>query len=146
MTEGAGGAPVELGAQLSAAAVAPVEQQRSLVEAALVGNADARAKLLSSHETLPEIKAALGTASASNPAAIARARRALDIAEQQARADGARIGQAVTAAVKTAFTTSVTRIYLFAIPLSAVALVVIVLWLPELPLSPRRHHEANTGE
>jgi hypothetical protein len=52
----------------------------------------------------------------------------------------------VTAAVKTSYTTSITRIYLFAIPLSAVALLVIALWLPETPLSKGRNTEVALGE
>lgn len=135
VAEGAGGPAVDLEAQLAAAAIAPIEQQRSLTEAAVSGNAEARAQLLSSAETLPEVKAAVTTTSPNDPAALDRAGSAIDAAEQEARADAARIGHEVTAAVKTSFATSVTRIYLFAIPLSALALLVIALWLPEIPLS-----------
>jgi len=146
MTEGAGGEPVDLEAQIAAAAIAPLEQQRTLTEAAWGGNVDARAQLLSSPETLPEVKAEVATTSGSDPAALARASSAIDAAEQQVRGDAARIAQEVTAAVKLAYTTSVTRIYLFAIPLSAVALLVIALWLPELPLSKAQHGETTGGE
>ncbi len=144
--EGAGGEPVDLGAQLAAAAVAPLEQQRHLTEAALGGNADARAQLLSSPDILPEVKAEVAATNGRDPAALARARSALDAAEQKVRADAARIGPTVTAAVKTSYTTSITRIYLFAIPLSAVALLVIALWLPETPLSKGRNIEVALGE
>jgi hypothetical protein len=61
-------------------------------------------------------------------------------------ADAAQIGQDVTVAVKASFATRVTRIYLFAIPLSAVALLVIALWLPEIPLSKADDVETVAGE
>ena len=144
--EGAGGAPVDLGAQLAAAAVAPLEQQRRLTEAALGGNADARAQLLSSPDTLPAVKAEVAATNGRDPAALARASSAIDTAAQEVRADAARIGPTVAAAVKTSYTTSITRIYLFAIPLSTVALLVIALWLPETPLSKGRNTEVALGE
>jgi hypothetical protein len=137
---------VDVGAQIAAAAIAPIEQQRSLLEGAFAGNADARAQLLSSPETLPEVKAEIAATSGTDPAALARASSAIDAAEQKVRADAMRIGQDVTVAVKTSFATSVTRIYLFAIPLSAVALLVIALWLPEIPLSKGHHAETAGGE
>lgn len=146
VAEGSGGESVDLGAQIAAAAITPIEAQRSLAEAALSGNADARAQLLSDPATLPEVKAAVTSTGTSDPEAFARASSAIDAAEQQARADAVRIGQDVTAAVKAAFTTSVTRIYLFAIPLSAIALLVIALWLPEIPLSTARSLEPVHGE
>ena len=110
------------------------------------GNADARTQLLSSPNTLPEVKVEVAATDGTDPAALARANSAIDAAEQDVRADAARIGPSVTAAVKTSYTTSITRIYLFAIPLSAVALVVIALWLPEIPLSKSRNTEADPGE
>ena len=143
---GAGGEPVDLAAQLAAAAIAPIEQQRTLTEAALGGNVDARAQLLSSPDTLPEVKAEVAATSGSDPAALARASSAIDAAEHAVRGDAARIAQDVTAAVKTAYTASVTRIYSFAIPLSAVALLVITLWLPEIPLSKAGDVETVAGE
>ena len=142
--EGAGGEGVDLESQLAAVAIAPIEQQRSLTEAALSGNTEARNQLLSSAETLPEVKAAITTTS--DPAARDRASSAIDAAEQAARTDAARVGQQITTAVKTAFATSVTRIYLFAIPLSAIALLVIALWLPEIPLGKGRKFETAHGE
>lgn len=146
IAEGAGGDSVDLGAQIAAAAVAPIEQQRNLTEAALGGNADARAELLNNPDTLPEVKAAVSATSGSDSEALAQATSAIDAAEQQLRADAPRIEQEVTAAVKAAFTTSVTRIYLFAIPLSVVALLIIALWLPETPLAKSRNLEPVHGE
>ncbi len=146
ITEDAGGEPVDLGAQIAAAAVAPIEQQRTLTEAALSGNPDARAQLLNNPDTLPEVKAEVASTSGNDPQALARASSALDAAEQDVRTDAARIGQEVAGAVKSSFATSVTRIYLYAIPLSAVALLVIALWLPEIPLSKARHAAPAGGE
>jgi hypothetical protein len=144
--EGVGGEPVNFGTQIAEAAVAPIEEQRTLTEAALEGNADARNRLLSSSETLPEVKALVAATSGNDPAAMARANTAINVAEQQVRAEAARIAPDVAAAVKAAFTTSITRIYLFAIPLSALALLVIALWLPETPLSKGRNFEPAGGE
>jgi EmrB/QacA subfamily drug resistance transporter len=146
ITEDAGGEPVDLGAQIAAAAVAPIEQQRTLTEAALSGNPNARAQLLNNPDTLPEVKAEVASTSGNDPQALARASSALDAAEQDVRTDAARIGQEVAGAVKSSFATSVTRIYLYTIPLSAVALLVIALWLPEIPLSKARHAAPAGGE
>ncbi len=81
--EGAGGQAVDLGAQIAAAAVAPLEQQRTLAQAALGnGDAAARAQLLGSPETLPEVQAALQGSSGADAQALAQANGALDAAEQ----------------------------------------------------------------
>jgi hypothetical protein len=57
MTEGAGGEPVDVGAQIGAAAMA-----------AFRGNADALARLLSSPDTLPEVKAVKAATNGTDPA------------------------------------------------------------------------------
>jgi EmrB/QacA subfamily drug resistance transporter len=131
-----GGQTVDLGAQIAAAANAPLEQQRTLAQAALGnGDAQARAQLLSGPETLPEVKAALQSSGGADAQALARANGAIDTAEQQARQESQQLGQTVSNAVKQSFATSVTRIYVYAFWLSVIALVAVALWLPEIPLS-----------
>ncbi len=131
-----GGQPVDLGTRIAAAAVAPLEQQRTLMRAALGdGDAAARAQLLNSPETLPEVRAQIQASTGADAQALARASSAIDAAEQQARQAAQRVGPSVSDAVKQSFTTSITQIYIYAFWLSIVALAVLVLWLPEIPLS-----------
>jgi EmrB/QacA subfamily drug resistance transporter len=135
-SEGAGGQAVDLEAKIAAAAIAPLEQQRALTQAAL-GNGDtaARAQLLGSPETLPEVQAQLLGSSGTDAQALARANGALDAAEQQARQDAQQVAPKVDEAVKRSYTTSITQIYVYAFWLSIIALATIVFWLPEIPLS-----------
>jgi EmrB/QacA subfamily drug resistance transporter len=144
--EGATSGATNLEEQLEKVALRSIDQQRTQAEQALNGDAAARTELLNNPTTLPEVKAAIEASSGSDPAALAQANSALDAAAVQARNDAPGVGQAVTAAVKAAFATSVTRIYLFAIPLSLVALAVIAIWLPEIPLSKGRPLERLHGE
>jgi hypothetical protein len=136
-TASEGGAQrIDLGPQIAGATIAPLEQQRTLAQAALGnGNAAARTQLLASAETLPEVKAALQGSSGAEAQALARANQVLDAAEQQARQQAEQVGQVVGTAVKHSFATSVTRIYIYAFWLSIIALVAVALWLPEIPLS-----------
>jgi hypothetical protein len=48
--------------------------------------------------------------------------------------------------VKLSLATSITRIYIYAIGLSIAALIVIALWLPELPLRKARRPETPAIE
>jgi hypothetical protein len=70
---------------------------------------------------------------------LAKVNSSLDTAEADALAKGAEIGREVDAAIKRAFTDSVTQIYWYAIPLVLVAFV-LALFIPELPL--RRSNSA----
>jgi EmrB/QacA subfamily drug resistance transporter len=137
------GQPVDLGAQITATVLAPIEQQRTLVQAALgAGDAAARAQLESNPETLPEIITQLKESSGADPQALTRANSAIDAAEQQARQTAQQIGPQVNNAVKLSFATSITRIYIYAFCLAIVALVAVTLWLPEIPLGKSNRAEA----
>ena len=138
-----GSQQVNVGEQIAAAAVAPIEQQRALTQAALGnGDAAARTQLLSSTATLPAIKEHVQASTGVDPQALARATSAIDAAEQQVQQAAQHIGQQVNIAVKLSFTNSITRIYVYSFALSIVALVVIALWLPEIPLSKGKRAEA----
>jgi EmrB/QacA subfamily drug resistance transporter len=138
-----GGQQVNLGAQIAAAVIAPIEQQRALAQAAL-GNGDAasRAQLLNGPATLPDIKEQLQGSAGADPQALARANSAIDTAERQAQQMAQGIGPRVNEAVKLSFASSITHIYFYALWLAVVALVVTTLWLPEIPLSKRSRGEA----
>ncbi|MBC8160112.1 MAG: MFS transporter [Roseiflexaceae bacterium] len=128
-----------IGDQISAAALAPLAQQRTLIQAALGdGDAAAREQLLSSPTTILAVREQLQGSSGADPQALARANNALDDAELQARQRAQAVTQQVDTAVKQSFTTSITRIYIYAFGLSLLALAVIALWLPEVPLSKSR--------
>jgi EmrB/QacA subfamily drug resistance transporter len=140
--EGAG-QQVDLGAQIADAAVAPIAQQRALATAALAnGDAAARAQLVSNPETLPEVKAQLQASDGADPQALARASQALDAEEQQVRQEAQVAAQRVITAIKQSYATSITRIYFYAIWLTAAALLAIALWLPEIPLRKSNRAEA----
>jgi hypothetical protein len=146
-SEAGGGQQLDLGAQIAAAAIAPIEQQRGLVQAALGnGDAAARAQLVSSPTTLPPIKEQLQASTGADAQALARANSALDAAEQQAQQTARGIGSRVTDAVRLSFANSITHIYFYALWLAVVALVVTTLWLPEIPLSKHSRIEAPVME
>ena len=131
-----GGQQVDLDAQITTVLLAPIQQQRALAEAALgAGDAAARAQLLNSPETLAAVKAQVQATAGADPQALAQANQAIDAAEQQVRSDAQRVGQQVNTAVKASYATSVASIYFYAIWLALMALIVIALWLPEIPLS-----------
>ena len=138
------GQQVDLDAQIVAAAVAPLAQQRVLAEAALGdGDAAARTQLLNSPETLPDVREQVRRGTGADVQALARANQAIDTGEQQARQEALDVSQRVTDAVKQSFATSITRIYVYAIVLAVIALIVVAVWLPELPLSRSNRNDAR---
>jgi EmrB/QacA subfamily drug resistance transporter len=142
-----GGQQIDLGAQIAASMIAPIEQQRKLTQAALgAGDAAARAQLLSSPTTLPALKEELQSSIGADSQALARANTVIDAAEQQAREQTQSLGQRVSDAVKLSYATSVTQIYLYAIWLTGAALLLIALWLPEIPLRKSNHTEMPVFE
>jgi hypothetical protein len=64
------------------------------------------------------------------------------MAEQQIRQETRGIGRRVSDAVRASYAASVTRIYVYAVWLTAAALVAIALWLPEIPLRKSNRAEA----
>jgi EmrB/QacA subfamily drug resistance transporter len=130
------GQQVDLRDQIAAAALAPLNQQRQLAQAALgQGDAGARTQLLSSSDTLPEVREELLASTGADAQALVRASRAIDVAEQSSQQQAQALGQRVHDAVRESYAISITQIYIYAFWLSIVALVVIILWLPEIPLS-----------
>jgi EmrB/QacA subfamily drug resistance transporter len=126
---------VDLGVQFASAATESIQQQRDLAQDALgSGDAQARAALLSRPDTLPAIKEQLQASTGADTQALAQVNAALDAAEQRAQQEGRDLGQRVNGAVKLSFATSITSIYFYAIWLAIVALILIVLGLPEIPL------------
>ena len=133
----------DLGTQIGAAVLAPIEQQRILAQAALgAGDAAARAQLMNNPATLPEIIAQLKESTGADPQALARVNSAIDAAERQAQQVAQQIGPRVSDAVKLSFATSITQIYIYAFWLAIVALVAVTLWLPEIPLGKSNRAEA----
>lgn len=88
---------------------------------------------------LQQIKAGLEQ---QKPAIVAQAREqavtqalaGLDTAQATAQTQGQTIAAEITAALKQSFATSITSIYLYAIWLIVAALLLIIGWLPEVPL------------
>jgi EmrB/QacA subfamily drug resistance transporter len=138
-----GGNQIDLDTQVTAALVAPIEQQRLLAQAALgEGDAAARTQLLNGPETLPELKAQVQHSPGPDPQALVRANQAIAAAEQQVQQTAHSVSQRLNGAVRLSYAASITRIYIYAFWLAILALVTITLWLPEIPLS--RHTPAET--
>jgi len=130
-----GGRQVDLGAQVAEVAHRRLAEQRALAEAALgKGDRAARAELLNNPETLAAVRELVQGSADANSQALTLANRALDVAEQQTQQEARRVGQRVNDAVKVSLATSITRIYIYAIGLSLIALSAVALWLPEIPL------------
>jgi len=137
-----GGGQIDLDRQVTAALVAPIQQQRLLAQAAL-GNGDATARmhLLNDPETLPEIKAQVQHSAGADPQGLVRVNQAIAAAEQQVEQTAHSISQRLNGAVRISYAVSITRIYMYAFWLAILALVMIILWLPEIPLSRHSHTE-----
>src|SRR5262249_31573904 len=130
-----GGQQLDLGAQIAATATASIERQRALARAAFGrGAAQARAQVLSSPDTLRAVKELVQGSAAADTQALVQVNATLDAAEQQAGQEARELGQRLNGAVKQSFATSITSIYFYAIWLAIAALILIVLWLPEIPL------------
>jgi MFS family permease len=141
--EEGGGSQIHLDSQVTTAMVAPIQQQRRLAQAALgAGDANARTQLLNDPETLPEIKAQVQHSAGADPQGLVRANQAIAAAEQQVEQTAHTISQRLNGAVRVSYAVSITQIYLYAFWLAILALVIITLWLPEIPLS--RHSHAET--
>ena len=146
-TEGGTDEPVDLGERIATTAIAPIERQRTLAQAALGdGDVAARQQLLGDADTLPVVQQALEATTGTDQAALARVNTALDTEEQVVREQAQAAGTRVTAAVKLSFTESITSIYFYAMFLAIAALLVVTIWLPEIPLSKGRKFEQASSD
>lgn len=141
--EESNGERIDLESQLTAAMIAPIEEQRLLAQAALgEGDATARTQLLNSPETLPEIKTQVQDSKGADPEGLAQINRVITVEEQQLQQLAHDLSQRLNVAVRSAYATSITQIYVYAFWLGILALLVIALWLPEIPLA--KHHHGET--
>jgi EmrB/QacA subfamily drug resistance transporter len=125
---------VSIGAELTEQARAPYLVMRERVTAALRdGDGEARQALLSSDATPAALKTILADSSA-GPDRLAEALSIVEAAQEQAVETAETAGQQLSDAVKQSFAASITGIYAYSAWLSIVALVLLVLFLPELPL------------
>jgi MFS family permease len=144
--EGAGGEQVNLGDKMIAATNAPFDEERRLVTAALRdGDAQARAVLLASPTVEPQLKNLLAATSADQPL-LEQALAIVDEAQQAAAQEALTLAGQVVSAVRISFANSITQIYFYALWLVALALVIITIWLPELPLRKTNRTEAPAFE
>jgi hypothetical protein len=142
--EGAGGEQVNLGDKIAAASGAPFDEERKLVTAALRdGDAQARATLLASPTVEPQLKDLL-TEPSDGQAPLEQALAIVDEAQQQVTQEAQTLAGQVTSAVRISFANSITQIYFYALWLVALALVIITIWLPELPLRKTNRTEGPT--
>jgi len=143
LSEGASeGQSLDLGEQLSRSTEALFAQERELVNAALgAGDPQARETLLANPLTEPALKELLQSPTA-DQAQLDQALVILDQAEQQALEQAQPVAADVTAGVQLSFANSITRIYFYAMWLVVIAFVMIIFWLPELPLRKTNRTEA----
>lgn len=133
--EGSGGEQLDLGAQIATAAGVPYDVERQLVVAALQEHdAAALTTLLESPSTEPALKELLSTPVDDSTSVLDQALAIVDQAQAAMVAETGTIAAEVTAALRQAFANSITRIYFYALWLVAAAFLLIVFWLPELPL------------
>lgn len=138
--EGTGGDGLNLEEQLAATANATFVSERELVVAALgEGNAQARETLLTNATTEPALKELL---TASEAPQLEQALAIVDQAQQQVSTQAQALAAQVTSALKLSFANSITSIYFYALWLVLAAFLLIVFWLPELPL--RRSNRSET--
>jgi EmrB/QacA subfamily drug resistance transporter len=140
--EGAEGNQVSLNDRLAAAVSAPFAEERRLVTAALRdGDEAARAALLASPTTEPGLVELFASSPNEQPS-LEQALAIVDQAEQQVTQQAQTVGEQIVAGVRLSFANSITKIYFYALWLVAVAFVLIILWLPEIPLRKTNRSEA----
>ncbi|MDW8403295.1 MDR family MFS transporter, partial [Chloroflexus sp.] len=136
--EGASGAAVDPAARIEQAIAEQFAIRRDLITRALRDADPAAIEALRADPQIPEQQKAMLGMIGSLPAtaraqALDKVLAQLDEAEQAARAEGRALGEQISAALKDAFTTSVTTIYWYAIWLAVIGLA-LALFIPELPL------------
>ena len=140
-TEGAGGEQAPIEQQIEAGITQRFDEQRALLTKA-IRNADPAATeaLVSNPQTPAELKGLLqaGVPAAAREQVLATVLAGVDTAEASALEQGRTIGHEVSAGIKQAFTTSVTQIYWYTVPLVLLAFL-ITLFVPELPLRRTNH-------
>ncbi|MBX3010786.1 MAG: MFS transporter [Caldilineaceae bacterium] len=131
--EGAGESQINLEEQILAAASTAFTTERELVTAALTtGDDQARTALLSSPSTEPALKELLTTVGQTPQ--LEQALAIVDQAQQAMIVQAQTLATEVTAALRLSFANSITRIYFYATGLVVIAFLLIIFWLPELPL------------
>lgn len=136
--EGASGAAVDPAARIEQAIAEQFAIRRDLITRALRDADPAAIEALRADPQIPDQQKAMLGMIGSLPAtarvqALDKVLAQLDEAEQTARAEGRALGEQISAALKDAFTTSVTTIYWYAIWLAVIGLA-LALFIPELPL------------
>jgi EmrB/QacA subfamily drug resistance transporter len=140
--EGAGEKRGDLDEKIFAVTSAPLDEERRLVTAALRdSDAQARAILLASPTVEPQLKELLAETTAGQPP-LEQALAIVDQAQQKAAQEAQTLAGQVTSAVRLSFANSITQIYFYAFWLVTVALFIIAVWLPELPLRKTNRSEA----
>ncbi|MCS6888102.1 MAG: MFS transporter [Chloroflexus sp.] len=136
--EGASGAAVDPAARIEQAIAEQFAIRRDLITRALRDADPAAIEALRADPQIPDQQKAMLGMIGSLPAtaraqALDKVLAQLNEAEQAARAEGRALGEQISAALKDAFTTSVTTIYWYAIWLAVIGLA-LALFIPELPL------------
>lgn len=136
--EGASGETVDPAVRIEQAIADQFASRRDLLTRALRDADPAAIEALRADPQLPDQQKAMldmigNLPAAARAQALDRVLAQLDQAEQKARAEGHAIGEQISAALKDAFTKSVTTIYWYAIWLAVIGLA-LALFIPELPL------------
>jgi EmrB/QacA subfamily drug resistance transporter len=136
--ENAGGEPVDPAVKIEQAIADQFAARREVLSRALRDTDPAAIAALRNDPQFPaQQKAMLDMISslpvAAREQALSQVLARLDEAEQTARAEGRALGQQISAALKDAFTTSVTTIYWYAVWIALIGFI-LALFIPELPL------------
>ncbi|HYF64799.1 MAG TPA: MDR family MFS transporter, partial [Herpetosiphonaceae bacterium] len=127
--EGASGEQVDIHDRVATGIQERFASLRTLLEQAAGGDAAARGTLLNNPGTPPAIVAALQSNSL-DAASLPQINAQLDQAEQAALAQGDELAGQIDSGVKRAFTSSITRIYLYALPMVLLGLA-LAFFIPE---------------
>jgi MFS family permease len=130
--EGASGQEAGIHQKIEAGIEQRFSTLRTLLSQAAGGDAAARSQLLENPATPPSIQAALQE-NALNAGALPQINAQIDQAEQGALAQGNELADTIDTAVKTAFTSSITNIYTYALPMVLLGLL-LAFFIPEIPL------------
>lgn len=135
-SEGAGSDGLDINNTISGSLIAHLESVRAQTQLALgQGDTNARAQLLADTQLSHELQNLIAGTSSADQSALQQAMSLIDSEEAALYSEAEQAAPKVERAVKEAYAASITNIYWYSATLELIVLLIIVLLLPELPLS-----------
>lgn len=140
-SEGAGSDGLDISNTISGSLIAHLETVRSQAQLALgQGDANARAQLLADTQLSSELQSLIVATTTTDQAALQQALTIIDGEEAALNSEAQQAAPKIERAVKEAYSASITNIYWYSTVLEVIVLLIIILMLPELPLSREVDH------